>query len=80
MFDCLSRLKMCAPEPRAVKLADRITNLQKPPISWITEKKQKYLNEASFILKELKGTNQYLETRLELKIQAYKESVLDSKS
>ena len=71
MPDSLSRLKLCVSEVRAVKLADRITNLQKPPISWTTEKKQKYMNEAIFILKELKGTNEYLEKRMELKIEAY---------
>lgn len=80
MPDSLSCLKMCVPEVRAVKLADRITNLQRPPISWTTEKKQKYLNEASLILKELKGTNEYLENRMELKIEAYKGYVIDSKS
>ncbi len=75
MTDSLSRLKMCVPEVRAVKLADRITNLQKPPMSWTIEKKQKYLNEASLILKELKGTNEYLENRMELKIKTYKEYI-----
>lgn len=72
MPDSLSRIKLCVPEVRAVKLADRITNLQKPPISWTTEKKLKYLNEASLILKELKGTNKYLENRMELKMKEYK--------
>ena len=80
MPDSLSRLKLCVPEVRAVKLADRITNLQKPPKSWTTEKKQKYMNEAKLILKELRATNEYLENRLELKIGAYKEYILDSKS
>jgi guanosine-3',5'-bis(diphosphate) 3'-pyrophosphohydrolase len=80
MPDSLSRIKLCTPEVRAVKLADRITNLQKPPMSWSTEKKQKYLNEASLILRELTGTNEYLENRMEIKIEAYKEYILDSKS
>ncbi len=80
MPDSLSRIKLCAPEVRAVKLADRITNLQKPPMSWTTEKKQKYMKEAKLILKELSGTNEYLENRMQLKIEAYKEYILDSKS
>jgi guanosine-3',5'-bis(diphosphate) 3'-pyrophosphohydrolase len=71
MSDSLSSIKLCVREIRAVKLADRITNLQKPPVSWTTEKKQKYMNEASLILKELKGTNEYLESRMELKIEEY---------
>jgi len=72
MKECLQRLKNCSPEVRAVKLADRITNLQKPPSSWTTEKKQNYLQEAELILKELRGTNEFLEKRLELKIEEYR--------
>ena len=77
MKDSLQRIKKCVPEVRAVKLADRITNLQEPPLSWTTEKKQNYLNEADLILKELRGTNEYLEKRLELKIEAYKRFIID---
>ena len=65
---------------RAVKLADRITNLQKPPMSWTNEKKQNYLFEAELILKELGETNEYLEKRLELKIGAYRGFISDSNS
>lgn len=75
MPDSLSSLKMCVPEVRAVKLADRITNLHKPPISWSYDKKQKYMREAKLILKELKGTNEYLENRMELKIKEYNEYI-----
>jgi len=79
MMDCLQRLRTCRAEVRAVKLADRITNLQKPPGSWTTEKKLNYLREADLILKELRGTNEYLEKRLELKIEEYRGYVLNSK-
>ena len=78
MKDSLQRIKQCVPEVRAVKLADRITNLQEPPLSWTTEKKQNYLREAGLILKELSGTNEYLEKRLELKIEAYREKVINN--
>jgi (p)ppGpp synthase/HD superfamily hydrolase len=78
MKDSLQRIKKCVPEVRAVKLADRITNLQEPPISWSTEKKQNYLQEADLILKELRGTNEYLEKRLALKIEAYREKVINN--
>jgi len=77
MKDSLLRIKECVPEVCAVKLADRITNLQEPPVSWTTEKKQNYLREANLILKELRGTNEYLKKRLALKISAYKEFITD---
>lgn len=72
MADSIQRLKTALPEVRSVKLADRITNLQKPPVSWSLEKKQNYLREAEYILAELGGSNEYLEKRLELKIKKYK--------
>ena len=72
MIDSLLRLKTSFPKVRAVKLAERITNLQKPPMSWTNEKKQNYLFEAELILKELGETNEYLEKRLELKIEEYR--------
>ena len=78
MKDCLQRIKECVPEVCAVKLADRITNLQEPPLSWTTEKKQNYLHEADLILKELRGANEYLEKRLELKIEAYKKNIINN--
>ncbi|MDD4970090.1 MAG: HD domain-containing protein [Paludibacter sp.] len=79
IIDSLQRLKTSVSEVRAVKLADRITNLQKPPLSWTNEKKLNYLDEAELILKELRGTNEYLEKRLELKIEEYSRYVTDSK-
>ena len=75
MPDSLSRIKLCVPEVRMVKLADRITNLQEPPLSWSPEKKRNYLQEAVLILTELRGTNEYLEKRLELKIEEYKKYI-----
>jgi len=80
MIDCLQRLKTCVSEVRAVKLADRITNLQTPPKSWTIEKRLNYLREGELILKEMRGTNEYLEKRLELKIEEYRGYVSDLKS
>ena len=71
MQDSLNRIKELPPEVWAVKLADRITNLQRPPSHWGTNKKQKYLDQAKLILKELEGGNQYLEERLVRKIEEY---------
>ena len=78
MKDSLQRIKNCVPEVHAVKLADRITNLQEPPLSWSMEKKQNYLLEAGLILKELSGTNEFLEKRLALKIEAYKKNIINN--
>jgi len=76
MQDSLNRIKKLQPEVWAVKLADRITNLQQPPSHWDAKKKQKYLKQAKLILKELKNGNEYLEKRLEAKILEY-EKYLD---
>jgi (p)ppGpp synthase/HD superfamily hydrolase len=71
MMDSLQRIKQCSKEIWAVKLADRITNLQIPPQSWTDEKKEKYWHEAKIILNILQGGNSYLENRLANKIIAY---------
>ncbi|GAA4152264.1 HD domain-containing protein [Chryseobacterium ginsenosidimutans] len=71
MMDSLQRIKEQPKEVWAVKLADRITNLQRPPYFWKEEKIKKYKVEAQIILEELRGGNEYLENRLEKKIQTY---------
>ena len=71
MKDSLSRIKKLQSEVWAVKLADRITNLQQPPTHWDKQKKIKYLDEARIILRELKDGNNYLAKRLEEKIAEY---------
>lgn len=71
MQDSLTRIKKLQPEVWAVKLADRITNLQPPPPYWSDEKKIKYQNEARLILSELKDGNSFLAKRLEAKIEEY---------
>ncbi len=76
MFDSLKRIKSLKPEIRAVKLADRITNLQAPPSYWDNAKKIKYQAEANTILNELRGGNEYLEKRLEILINDYSKYIL----
>lgn len=76
MLDSLNRILIQRKEVWAVKLADRITNLQKPPKTWDSLKKRNYKKEAETILENLKGGNQYLENRLRIKIQEY-ESYID---
>jgi guanosine-3',5'-bis(diphosphate) 3'-pyrophosphohydrolase len=71
MTDSLQRIKEQPKEVWAVKLADRITNLQRPPYFWKEEKIKKYNEEAQIILEELRGGNEYLENRLEEKIEEY---------
>ena len=72
MNDSLKRIKSMSPEVWAVKLADRITNLQPPPPHWDKERKIKYREEAKIILSELKDGNEFLAKRLEKKIEEYR--------
>lgn len=71
MQDSLHRIKEQPKEIWAVKLADRITNLQTPPSHWSDQKIKNYKAEARLILQELKGGNDYLELRLQKKIIEY---------
>lgn len=77
MLDTLARVKELPLEVWAIKLADRITNLQAPPLDWNKEKKIEYYTESKTILKELREGNAFLATRLEAKIKEY-ESYVDS--
>lgn len=76
MTDSLSRIKQLPIEVWAVKLADRITNLQAPPGHWSNSKKSEYRQEAIILLHELKGGNAYLEKRLSEKIVDYEQYIL----
>jgi guanosine-3',5'-bis(diphosphate) 3'-pyrophosphohydrolase len=71
MADSLQRIKRCPKEIWAVKLADRITNMQKPPSSWPPERILRYHEEAQQILKELKDGSEYLRKRLGKEIEKY---------
>jgi guanosine-3',5'-bis(diphosphate) 3'-pyrophosphohydrolase len=71
MDDCLLRIKKLQPEVWAVKMADRITNLQPPPAFWTKDKIKSYLQESKKILNELHDGNKYLANRLERKIEEY---------
>jgi guanosine-3',5'-bis(diphosphate) 3'-pyrophosphohydrolase len=70
-LDSLNRIKNLPEEIWAVKLADRITNLQPPPTNWNTKKRIKYQEEARLIMNELKFGNGYLAKRLNEKIEEY---------
>ncbi len=64
MDDSLNRIKKLSKEVWAVKLADRITNLQAPPEHWSFDKITEYQKQAILIYNSLKGGNEYLEDRL----------------
>ena len=72
MIDSLKRIKSMLPEVWAVKLTDRITNLQPPPPHWDNDRKNRYREEAKLIHSELKGGNEFLAKRLEKKIEEYR--------
>lgn len=71
MMDSLQRIKKLPHEVWAVKMADRITNLQKPPLHWDNEKKKKYRAEAQVILDELGEGNVFLAERMKGEIEGY---------
>ncbi|MDR0710730.1 MAG: HD domain-containing protein [Prevotellaceae bacterium] len=71
MHDALHRIKQMPKEIWAVKLADRITNLQPPPAHWTPEKISQYRKEAQAIYNELKDGNAYLADRLKTAIAHY---------
>lgn len=78
MSDSLHRIKQLTKEVWAVKLADRITNLQTPPKLWSIEKISEYQKEAIQIGDALKGSNDFLEKRLQEKIVDYLEYCVTS--
>lgn len=69
--DVLERLAAVPREASIVKLADRVTNLQKPPRSWTAEKRAGYLEEAKVILASAGGAHSVLSSRLEQRIEEY---------
>ncbi len=72
MQDSLQRIKKLQKEVWAVKLADRITNLQPPPPHWDLQKKINYSEEAQIIFNELKEGNDFLARRLQDCMEGYK--------
>lgn len=71
MADSLARIKEQPFEIWAVKLADRITNLQPPPSNWRKPKINRYRKEAQMILDSLGPANAHLASRLKQKIADY---------
>jgi len=71
MQDSLDRIVKQGKEVAIVKLCDRITNLQKPPLKWDNDKIKKYHLQATQIAETLQGKNSYLDNRIQEKIKAY---------
>lgn len=71
MEDSINRIKESPKEVWAVKLADRITNLQPPPKHWNIEKIRAYQKQAVDIYNSLKDGNEYLAERLLVKTSEY---------
>ncbi|MBS9767768.1 MAG: bifunctional (p)ppGpp synthetase/guanosine-3',5'-bis(diphosphate) 3'-pyrophosphohydrolase [Flavobacteriaceae bacterium] len=71
MQDSLNRIKQCSKEAKLVKIADRITNLQKPPKEWSKQKISEYHKQAQLIYNELKGEHSFLDNRLLSKTEEY---------
>lgn len=69
--DSLRRIRACEVEVWAVKLADRITNLQTPPAHWTIEKRRQYAGEARRIHAALADGHAALGARLAERIGAY---------
>lgn len=69
--DSLNRIVKQPKEIWLVKMADRITNLQKPPEYWTKDKMLSYQKEALLIYDKLKAADQTLSMRLAEKIQSH---------
>jgi (p)ppGpp synthase/HD superfamily hydrolase len=73
MQDSLARIRQQPQSVWAVKMADRICNLQPPPYHWSSQKKQTYQQEAQMIYEQLHPCSPYLAQRLQDKIKAYEQ-------
>ncbi len=72
LTDSLAKIRQCRKEVWAVKLADRITNLQKPPKRWSKSHITEFYYDSVQVFEALRGGNEYLEKRLASKIEEYK--------
>ena len=69
--DSLERILTQPREIAMVKLADRITNLQPPPVNWDDIKIRHYREEAAMILEYLGKSSPLLAERLRYKLAGY---------
>jgi len=71
MLNSLKRIKEQPQEVWIVKMADRVSNLGKPPHYWKAEKIKAYQEEAQIIFDYLHSANKSMAKRLQEKIEAY---------
>ena len=71
MADSLRRIQQQPREIAMVKLADRITNLSKPPHYWSKDKCAAYRTEALLIADTLGAASAALDARLRARIETY---------
>jgi (p)ppGpp synthase/HD superfamily hydrolase len=71
----LQKIKDGPKDIALIKMCDRITNLQKPPASWTSEKIAEYLEESKIILEMLGNSHIYAANRLKLKIEDYRQYI-----
>ncbi len=69
--ESLTRVKIQPRDVWRVKLADRITNLRRPPSTWVDDKKARYRQDAKLICDELGPASDILSKRLRAKIDEY---------
>ena len=75
MLDSLQRIRTQSAEVWAVKLADRICNLQEPPPHWGSAKRRRYVEEAQLIYKELHSASPLLARELKARIDGYQQYI-----
>ena len=75
MMDSLERIKQQPKEVWMVKLADRITNMSKPPYNWDAKKRSAYKSQATLILDQLGTANKLLANRLTERIHLYSDYI-----
>lgn len=71
LLDSLDRIKQQPTEIWAVKMADRVSNLNSSPHHWDKKRKEQYLMGAERIYQSLAAGNEYIAARLAYKIKAY---------
>lgn len=75
LVDSLERIKKQPREIWIVKLADRITNLEAPPVYWTKQMIASYRGEAELILAALRNGSAFLAERLTEKIIDYEKYI-----
>ena len=78
MADSLRRIWEQPREVAMVKLSDRITNLQPPPVHWSREKIAAYADEAQEIYDALADASPFLAARFREKLAEYRATIRES--